>query len=244
MRNKLLAVLLGGVVAGPTFGVACAAEPGAQSGQQPATEARTNAQNSDDLQDALENVKEAVTVVRKMEGQQDARQLLQRAKGVLIVPDYGRGAAVVGGSGGSGLLVVKHDGSWSDPVFYNLGSISVGAQAGVSAGQVAFLLMTDKAVNSFKGENNFSLNADAGLTIVNYSARGQASLGKGDIVFWSDTEGGYAGVSVSGSDITVDNDANQAYYARSSVEPAAVLNGTITKTRPEASELKDALPAA
>ncbi len=40
------------------------------------------------------------------------------------------------------------------------------------------LLMTDRALNSFKGNNTFSLNADAGLTIINYSARGQASIGK------------------------------------------------------------------
>ncbi len=193
--------------------------------------------------DAQSTVDEAVDVVRQMKNDPDLADLLQQAKGVLVVPDYGKGALVVGGRGGEGVLVARQNGSWSDPVFYDIGAVSVGAQAGVTAGQVAMLLMTDKAVDSFKGDNNFSLNADAGFTIVDYSARSQASEGKGgagDVIFWSDTEGAFAGASLSATDISFDDEENPAYYHQG-VTAQDILSGQATN--PQADTLQNELPA-
>ncbi len=64
------------------------------------------------------------------------------------------------------------------------------------------------------------------------------------MIFWADTEGAYAGLSVGASDITSDEDANRAYYGRTNVSPNAVLNGTISKARPETAALKAALGEA
>lgn len=89
------------------------------------------------------------------------KQLLGKAKGVFLVPEFGRGAVIVivGGRGGAGLVLAKDNGQWSDPAFYDFGAISLGAQAGGSGGKVAFLLMTDKAVDAFKSGNKISLNS-------------------------------------------------------------------------------------
>lgn len=46
------------------------------------------------------------------------------------------------------------------------------------------MLMNQKAVNSFMQDNKFSLTADAGLTIVDYTAKAQATAGRGDAVVW------------------------------------------------------------
>ncbi len=54
---------------------------------------------------------------------------------------------------------------------------------------MAFILMSDDAVNAFKSGNKITLDADAGFTIVNWSADAEASWGKADVVTWSDTEG-------------------------------------------------------
>lgn len=202
----------------------------------------------DDMDEASEQkseaealVNEAADVVAQMTDYAELQKLMQEAKGVFIVPDYGKGAIGVGGRGGEGVLVAREGGDWTAPAFYDIGAISVGAQLGGTVGEVALLLMTDDAVENFKSENNFSLNADADLTLVDYSARAQASAGRGeDVIFWSDTEGAFAGVSLSVTDIAWDDEENRAYYGQSATAEQ-ILTGKITG--PEAHQLKSELPA-
>ena len=200
--------------------------------------------NREELADSQNLVSEATRTLEKIKSDPQVEALLQSAKGIFIVPNYGRGAFLVGGQGGEGVMVAREDGNWSDPVFYHIAGISVGAQFGAEGGQIAMLLLTDRAVDSFKKQNNFSLNADAGLTIIDYSARAGDSMGKGDVVFWSDTEGAYAGASLSATDIRYDNDANRAYYRASNLSAERILSGQIMNPRPRAAQLKFALPAS
>ncbi|MYM76313.1 hypothetical protein GTP56_29650, partial [Duganella sp. FT134W] len=117
-----------------------------------------------------ERVTDAMRVVRQLEAEPRMKQLLQQAKGVLIVPAYGRAALGVGAHGGAGLLLLKRaDGSWSGPAFYDLGGLTVGLQAGAEGGALAMVLNNDKAVGEFMKKNNFSLSAAAGLTVFNWS---------------------------------------------------------------------------
>ncbi|HTT84872.1 MAG TPA: lipid-binding SYLF domain-containing protein [Rhizomicrobium sp.] len=193
-----------------------------------------------DARDAQTLVNESGSVLKTMEADPHMKALLTRAKGIFIVPEFGRGALIVGARGGSGLVMVKDNGHWSDPAFFGLGGISFGAQAGGSGGAIAMLLMTNKAVNDFRGNANFSLNAGAGLSIINYSANTQASWGKGDIVVWSDTGGAYAGATVSATDIGASTDDNDAYY-HGHPAPGQILDGDYTN--PKARSLTDLLPA-
>lgn len=179
--------------------------------------------------DAQQEVREAVQVVHKIKSDPHAAQLLQQARGVLILPNYGRAALGVGVQGGEGVLVTRNGkGGFGDPAFYNMGGIGIGAQAGASGGEVAFLLMSDRAVQKFRSGQKFSLNADAGLTIVDYSRRGEQSTGKlQDVVVWSDTRGVYAGASVAITDVMVDRKANHAYYRKPDVTASAILGGRV-----------------
>lgn len=227
--RRLQAVLLAGAVAVVTPALAAAQQPG-------------NDDYAEELREAREEVREAQAFVREMLIEADLRGALAGAEGVLLVPDYGRGAVGVGGAGGSGVLYVRQNGEWNGPAFYNIGSISLGLQAGATAGQIAMLLMTDRAVSSFKGNTTFSLDAEAGLTILDYSARGKASLGTQDVVLYSDTEGAFAGVSLGASAITPDEEANRAFYGKAAVSPSEIMNGQLRATHPEAGQLSEMLP--
>lgn len=169
----------------------------------------------EDAADAIEQVNEAAAVLNQMKRDAGLAALLQDAKGVFVVPDYGRAAFGIGARGGEGVLLVNQgDGSWSRPVFYNYGGISAGLEAGVEAGSIAMVLLSDRALESFKQENNWSLNAEAGLTVINWSAKAQASVGKGDVLVWSDTEGLLGDLSVGVTDIHFDEDETAAFYGR------------------------------
>ena len=152
--------------------------------------------------------------------------LLSRAKGAFIVPTMVKGALLVGANGGQGVLVRRTTDGWSAPAFLTVGSISAGLQAGGSAGQVVMLLMTDKAIDDFTQANNFSLGANAGLTVVGYSAKGQAPVGRGDVVIWSNQSGAFAGASASASDITSNKQEDHTFYGKT-VTTADIVHGDV-----------------
>jgi lipid-binding SYLF domain-containing protein len=190
--------------------------------------------------DAQKIVDDSASVVPQLKKDAHFLDLMKQAKGVFILPDSGKGAFIVGGGGGQGVLIGRHNGRWSDPAFLSLGSISIGAQAGGEGGPLVMLLMTDKALQDFTDANNFSLNANAGLTIVNYSAKGQGSAGKGDVIVWSNRGGAYAGASVSATDITSNTDEDHAYYGQQA-STEKIISGQFHN--PAAAKLTDELPA-
>ena len=182
----------------------------------------------------------AAQTVPKIAADHRFETALKDAKGVFIMPTLVKGAVVVGAEGAQGVLL-KHlsDGSWSNPAFLTIGSVSFGAQAGGKAGPAAMLLMTDKALNDFTQANNFSINANAGLTVAGYSAQGQAPVGKGDIILWSDQSGAFAGASVSGADLTQNSAQDRAYYDQQ-VDAKQILDGHVTNAH--AHKLRTELP--
>lgn len=206
------------------------------------TQTTAGAPDSKDEAAATKHVDDAVAVVRRMESESGMSNLLQQAKGVFIVPTYGRAALGVGGSGGAGVLLVKRDGgTWSDPVFYNIGGINIGLQAGAEAGPIALVLNNDKAVDSFMQKNNFSLSADAGLTVVDWAKTAQGTVGTGDVVAWAGTRGLFGNVaSIGVNDIRFNQGQTNAYYGQA-VAATDVVNGKVKN--PQANALKQALAA-
>ena len=184
---------------------------------------------------ASKRVKDAESVVSRMEKEPKVKEMLQQAKGVFIVPSYGRAAAGVGGSGGSGVLLARHeDGSWSDPAFYQMGEIDIGIQAGGEAGPLALILTNDKALDRFRDTNRFSLEADSGITVVDWSKLARGETGPGDVVAWSGTKGLFGDLAAVGvSDLRFNRNLTQAYYGKSMM-PKEILaeKGSDPKAEP------------
>ena len=174
-------------------------------------------------QTAVKHVSDAVGVVNRMSAEPGMPGLLARARGVFIVPTYGRAALGVGGSGGAGVLMVRRpDGTWGNPAFFNIGGLSIGIQAGAEGGPLALLLMNQKAVDSFHNRNNFSLSADAGLTVVNFARMAQGSTA-GDVVVWSGSKGLFGNaVTVGINDVRYNQRLTEAYYGKPTTAPQAI----------------------
>lgn len=212
----------------------------AQAAGTPSSDGKTGATAQPYMaSDTTQQVKEATTVVEKMKSDPEVKKLLQQAKGVFIVPTYGRGGWGIGIRGGEGVMLTQSDHKWSNPVFYNLGGVSIGLQGGVEAGSLAMLLMSEKAVNQFMSDNNFSLNASAGLTVVNYTGKAQVDAGKGDIIVWADTKGAFANATIGVTDIHRDESDTKAFYKRTATAKE-ISSGAVTSS--QADGLKQALP--
>jgi SH3 domain-containing YSC84-like protein 1 len=181
----------------------------------------------------------AVEAVERMKQDQRIAPLLEQAKGVLIVPRYREGAAIIGGHGGVGVLLARRKNAWTDPAFYRVGGISVGLQVGGASGPVVMLLMSDKAVVKFRDSlSSWSLGGKAGLTIADFSHQNDHPMNSLDVIVWSGVRGLFGGVAFSATDVTPDTSADHAYY-HSPVAPLQILVGAVTN--PNAQPLRDAL---
>lgn len=187
---------------------------------------------------AVELIKHSVQAVQSADLDHHVTQLMGHAKGVFIVPSYKEGSLVVGASGGDGLLLVRENHTWSDPAFYSIGSLSVGAQAGGKSGAVIMLLMSNRAVHTFAEARNLSLNGKAGLTIGSYSSNVKLGTHK-DVVVWSNAKGVEGGAAVSGTRISQDAKLDRVYYSKK-VTTAEILNGKANNL--SADKLRNALP--
>ncbi|MGF1626437.1 MAG: lipid-binding SYLF domain-containing protein, partial [Alphaproteobacteria bacterium] len=169
-------------------------------------------------------LQQAANVVAQVKSDPAASGLLGEARGVYVVPDYAEGAVIVGGAGGNGVMLARDAaGGWGGPAFYDIATISAGAQIGFTSGPVVMLLMSDAAVDAFKSGDGFALDASADLAVMDFTAGTEAST-RGDVVVWSNAEGIYAGLTAAASDISWDDEANTGYYGRE-VTPGEVVEG-------------------
>src|SRR5208282_1704565 len=124
--------------------------------------------------------------------------LLARAKAVMIVPELSKGGLIVGGQGGSAVLVVKRpNGSWSDPAFYSIGGGSLGLQAGFQQSQTVFFIMTDRALQEWiSNQVKFGGQDGEGVFVVGQENKSALTQNTADVVAWSHATGAYGGINV------------------------------------------------
>ena len=147
---------------------------------------------------------------------------------------------IIGGKGGAGVVVTRNrSGGWNSPAFFNTGGLSIGAQIGAAGGSIVYLLMDRKAVDAFRRNSKFSLDAGAGYSVVKYSDAVQGSTVKGDAVLWTNIKGAYAGATVGASGVDYDQGRTREFYGRPT-DVKLVLDGRVTA--PGARALTRVLP--
>lgn len=195
--------------------------------------ASTHHHRSDAARDARDRVRDSVGIINQMKQDPNLASLLERARGVFIIPHYGKGAFIVGGQGGGGVVLAHRDAMWSNPAFFSIGGGSIGAQAGGEGGSIVMLLMSQKALDKFADSNStWALKGNAGLTVVTWSGKAQAETGNGDVILWANTSGLYGGLTASVTDISPDKDMNRAYYGHS-VDARQILKGSTLSAKAE-----------
>ena len=152
---------------------------------------------------------------------------LKNAKGVLIFPQILKGGFVLGGSGGTGVLMTRNSetGTWSDPAFYTLGSVTFGLQIGGEAAEVVMVATTQKAVDSLLA-STLKLGGDTSVALgpIGGGAKGSVTIPEvtADFVSFTRAKGLYAGLNLEGSVLEVRDGLNSAYYGKE-VKPVDIL---------------------
>jgi lipid-binding SYLF domain-containing protein len=145
------------------------------------------------------------------------RDHIKEAKGVFIVPQLLKAAFFLGGSGGSGVLLVRDEktGDWSEPAFYTLGGASFGLQFGAESSEVVLLIMSQRGVESMLS-SSVRLGADASLAVgpVGGAVEGATANLSADLISFARSKGAFIGVSLAGAVVAARNDWNSAYYGK------------------------------
>ncbi len=147
---------------------------------------------------------------------------IHRAKGLLIYPQVLKAGFILGGSGGSGVLLVKDEktGVWSQPAFYTVGAVSFGLQIGGESAEVVLMVMSQKGIDSLY-TSKFKLGGDTSIALgpAGAGAKGNVSA---DFIAFSVTKGLYVGLNLEGSYISVRDSLNKGYYGKT-VSPVQII---------------------
>ena len=142
------------------------------------------------------------------------------AKAMVIIPKSLRGGFIFGASGGNAVMVARNeDGSWSEPTFFTIGSLSFGFQAGIEGSETILLVMTQRGVEHLLS-TNVKLGADLSLAAGTLGAGAKAQTV--DILAFSRSKGLYGGISLEGALLKSRNSWNQDYY-QANVTPVDII---------------------
>ena len=177
------------------------------------------AANQTEAQSIVDKSKGALADMTGNEAYSWLHEYIKTAKGVLIFPQVLKAGFFLGGSGGTGVLLVHNEatGTWSEPAFYTLGSVTFGLQIGGEAAEVVMLAMNQKAIDSLLS-SSVKLGGDVSISIgpVGGGAKGAVTVPAitADFVSFTKTTGLYAGLNLEGSVLAVRDDLNSGYYGK------------------------------
>src|SRR5262252_6238290 len=172
--------------------------------------------------------------------------LLNKAKCVIVVPSMKKGAFIVGASYGRGVMVCRSGedftGAWSAPAMFALEGGSFGFQAGGEATDYVILEMNDKgarSVMSSKVKLGGEASVAAGPVGRTSSAETDVAL-NAEMLSWSRSKGVFGGVSLAGSTIRSDDEANKKLYGKD-VNAKEIIMQRDVKTPPKGRSLDQLL---
>lgn len=174
-----------------------------------------------DQKKALERVDTASTVMDEIMAAPDKAipsDLLGKAECVAVIPSMKKGAFIFGGKYGVGVIAcrVNNRRSWSAPSTIRIEGGSFGLQIGGAGTDVILLVMNERGAVKLMS-SKFTLGGDASVAggPVGREATAQTDAQMhAEILSYSRSRGVFAGVSVQGSTLRPDNDANKEIFGK------------------------------
>jgi len=166
------------------------------------------------------------------------QDLIDKAECVIVFPDVLKAAFVVGGSYGRGAMTCRtgehYTGPWSAPTMMALEGGSVGFQIGGQATDFVLLVMNPRGAHSIL-RSKVKLGADASVAAGPKGRTADASTDvtlRAEVLSYSRSRGLFAGISLEGSTLRPDNDANERVYQKKVAAGDIVFRGAVAVPPP------------
>ncbi len=185
---------------------------------------RAKAVSESELTERIDRGTEFLTALQQAPDEAIPEEILQDAKGLIIIRQYKAGF-VLGAKGGFGIVMLKDadTGAWSPPAFIKLGEGSIGWQIGAQAVDAILVIMNQDGVDMLL-ETRFKIGADVSVAAGPVGRDAAAKVGPGTaILVYSRTKGLFAGASIEGGVLLVDEEANEAMYGRDGITAREIL---------------------
>lgn len=193
------------------------------------------------VDDEAERLDEGIVVLQEIMAAPDSsipEALLDRAVAIAVFPSTIRAGFIFGGQRGHGFISARRTdtGHWSPPAFLTLTGGSFGLQAGAQETDVVLLIQNRRGLDRLLG-NQFTLGGDAAAAVgpVGRSLEASTDLQMtAEILSYSRSRGVFAGVTLGGSTLRADRDANERFYGVRLDSRQIVLEGLTGPSLPEA----------
>jgi len=169
-----------------------------------------------------ERVENAAKVMKEILNAPDSipQNVLDKADCVVVMPSVVKFALGIGGSYGRGVMTCRggkdFKGKWGAPTMMALEGGSFGLQLGGEATDFVLLLMNSRSASSILS-SKVKLGGDASAAAgpVGRTASAETDVAmKAEILTYSRARGAFAGISLAGSTLRPDNDANKHLYGK------------------------------
>jgi SH3 domain-containing YSC84-like protein 1 len=161
------------------------------------------------------------------------QSLLDKADCVIVIPSVLKAAFIVGGSYGRGAMTCRSgetfQGPWAAPTMMALEGGSFGFQLGGQATDFVLLVMNQEGARSIlssKVKLGADASAAAGPKGRDAEADTDAAL-RAEVLTYSRARGLFAGISLEGSTLRPDNDANERIYGQKIPAKDIALHGAV-----------------
>jgi len=177
----------------------------------------------------------AGTVLREILNVPDdiPQDLLHKADCVIVYPSVLKAAFIVGGSYGRGAMSCRtgenFTGPWSAPSMMALEAGSFGFQIGGQATDFVLLVMNDRGARAIL-TSKVKLGGDAPVAAGPKGRDAAAATDvtmRAEVLSYSRSRGLFAGVSLEGSTVRPDNDANERLYGKKVSAEEVIFNGAV-----------------
>ena len=193
------------------------------------------AKPASDTKDERERLQNSGKVIQEILDVPDdiPQDLLDKARCVVVLPSVLKAAFVVGGSYGRGVMVCRtgkdFSGPWGAPAMYALEGGSFGLQIGGEATDFVILVMNDRGMDSLL-HSKVKLGADASVAAGpkgrTASAESDAYM-RAEMLSYSRARGVFAGVSLEGTTLRPDHDANARLYGKGVTTETIVMESKV-----------------
>jgi lipid-binding SYLF domain-containing protein len=170
-----------------------------------------------------DRLRQSYLVVQEIVGMPDKgipRDLLHKAECVVVFPSVKKAAFVVGASYGRGVMTCRTGehfrGSWSAPAMFAIEGGSFGFQIGGQATDFVLLIMNEEGARSVMS-SKVKLGADASIAggpVGRTTSAETDTVMKAEILSWSRNRGVFAGISLDGSTLRCNREANKNLYGK------------------------------